>query len=68
MAEHETIEQAVDAQARGRLKKASELDRQLEYLAIDELIKADRYQKGKLAARKPNLGLRMTRLIPPAGG
>lgn len=68
MPTHNTIEDAIDAQARGRVKRQAERDRQIEYHSIDELIAADRYAAGKTAATKPQFGLRMTKIVPPGGG
>ena len=66
--EHESIEEAIDAQARGRVKKAAERDRNFEYMPISELIEAERHLASNAAAAKPHFGLRMTKCIPPGGG
>jgi hypothetical protein len=66
--EHETIEEAIEAQAKGRVKSASEHGRNLQYMSIAELREAEAHLAAKQAARKPHFGLRMTKCIPPGGG
>lgn len=66
--EHETIEEAIEAQALGRVKKAAEHGRNLEYMSIAELCEAEQHLASKQAARKPHFGLRMSKCIPPGGG
>ena len=66
--EHATIEEAIDAVARGLVKKSTEADRQIEYYSIAELIEAERRRAGNVAAGKKHFGLRMTKLIPPGAG
>lgn len=66
--EHESIEEAIEAQALGRVKKAAEVGRNLEYMPIAELIEAERHIAAKAASSKPHFGMRMTKCIPPGGG
>ena len=66
--EYETIEEAIEAQALGRVKKAAEHGRSLEYMSIAELREAEAHIAAKTAATKPHFGLRMTKCIPPGGG
>lgn len=65
-AEHETVEDAVDAVARGMVKKSKEGDQEVEYFSPDELNKAKQFASP--AKSKPHFGIRMTKLIPPGGG
>jgi hypothetical protein len=65
---HETIEDAIEAQAKGRVKKAAEHGRNLEYMSIAELREAERHLAANAAARKPHFGLRMSKCVPPGGG
>jgi hypothetical protein len=55
--EHATIEEAIDAAARGLVKKTTEADRQVEYYAIAELIEAERRRAASVAAGKDKFGL-----------
>lgn len=66
--EHTTIEEAIEAQALGRVKKAAEHGRNLEYMSIAELREAEAHLAAKNASKKPHFGLRMTKCIPPGGG
>lgn len=66
--DHETISEAIEAQAVGRVKKAAESGRNLEYMPIAEMIEAEQHIAAKAAATKPHFGLRMTKCIPPGGG
>lgn len=66
--EHETIEEAIEAQAKGRVKKAAEHGRNLEYMSIAELREAEQHLAAKEAARQPHFGMRMTKCVPPGGG
>jgi len=66
--EHETIEEAIEAQALGRVKKAAEHGRNLEYMSITELREAERHLAAKAASAKPHFGLRMSKCVPPGGG
>ena len=63
-----TIEEAIETQALGRIKKAAEAGRSIEHMSIAEMIEAERYLAGKNAGAKPHFGLRMTKCIPPGGG
>jgi hypothetical protein len=66
--EHATIEEAIDAAARGLVKKTTEADRQVEYYSIAELIEAERRRASTVAAGKKHFGLRMTKLVSPGTG
>lgn len=67
-AEHETIADAVDAVARGMVKKSREGSQEVEYLTPDEIAKASSFAAGQTAKTKPHFGIRMTKLIPPGCG
>jgi hypothetical protein len=66
--DHETIEEAIEAQALGRVKKASDSMGSMEYMSIAELREAERHIASKAGSRQPHFGLRMTKCIPPGGG
>lgn len=66
--EHETIEDAIDASARGLVKRTREGDRETEYVSLKDQIAADQYIAAKGASARKHFGLRMTKLIPPGGG
>ncbi len=68
MAASETIEAAIEAIAKGRVKRGSENGRSFENMSIKELIEAEKHIASKTAAAKPHFGLRMTKLVPPGGG
>lgn len=68
MADHESIEDAIEAQALRGIKKGAEGDRNFEFMSIQELIEAEQHIANKRAAAKPHFGLRMTKIIPPGGG
>lgn len=63
-----TIQESIETQALGRVKKAAEEGRSIEHMSVAELIEAERYLAGKTASAKPHFGLRMTKCIPPGGG
>ena len=66
---HTTIEQAIDALARGMVKRSSDgQGHDVEYFAIKDLIEAERRRASNAAAAKKHFGLRMTKLIPPGTG
>lgn len=65
---HSTIAEAIEEQAKGRVKRASDREGDVEYFSIDELIKAKRDAAADTAAGKPHFGLRMTKLVPPGTG
>lgn len=65
----ETIEDAIDQVARTTVRRErDENGREIEFLPVDDMIKADRHISGKTAATKPHFGMRMTKAIPPGGG
>ena len=66
--EHATIEEAIDAAARGLVKKSTEADRQVEYYSLQELFMAERRRAAMGAAGKKHFGLRMTKLVSPKTG
>lgn len=68
MTEPTTIEDAVETVALGMVSSASDGKSSQTNIPIEDLIKADRYLKGKTAAGKSHFGLRMTKCIPPGGG
>jgi len=63
-----TVEEAVEQVALGMVATSSENGRSVTQLSIDDMIKADRYLKGKTAATQPHFGMRFTKCIPPGGG
>ena len=66
--EHTTVEEAIDAAARGLVSSSTEGDQSVQYHSIKDLIEADRYLSAKTAAGKKHFGLRFTKLIPPGTG
>lgn len=66
--DHETVEAAYEAAAKGLVKKSSEGDRQVEYYSLAELLEAKRQAASDVAAAKPHFGVRFTKLIPPGCG
>lgn len=66
--EHATIEDAVDALARGLVKKSKEGTQEVEYFSPEEIAKAAQFLAGNTAQTKPHFGLRFTKLIPPGTG
>lgn len=66
--DHETIEDALDEAARGKVKKASAGGESVEYYSLEELAEEERRRAGKTSAGKARFGLRMTRLVPPGAG
>lgn len=66
--EHSTIDEAIDAQARGRVKKARDNEGEVEYFSIEELLKAKRDAAATTAAAKSHMGLRFSKLVPPGTG
>jgi len=67
MAQPETIEDAIDQNARGP-KRVQVANQSVEQQSVDDQIKADQYLAAKKAAKKSHLGLRFTKIIPPGAG
>lgn len=63
-----TVADAIEQVATNTVRIEKEAGREIEYLSVDELIKADRHLAAKRAASKPHFGMRMTKCIPPGGG
>ena len=69
MPDPETVEDAIEQVAITTIRRERDANGQeIEYLPMDDLIKADRHLAGKTAATKAHFGLRMTKCIPPGGG
>lgn len=64
----ETIGDAIEQVAKNMVSSQSENGREIEFLSVEEMVKADRHIAGKAAATKPHFGMRMTKCIPPGGG
>lgn len=64
----ETIADAIEQVAKNMVSSQSENGRQIQFLSIDDMIKADRHAAGKTAATKAHFGMRMTKAVPPGGG
>ena len=64
--EHETVEDAVGAVARGMVKKSKDGSQEVEYFSPDEIAKG--LTATSSAKSKPHFGLRFTKLIPPGTG
>lgn len=65
--EHTTIEDAIDAVARGLVKKTSdELGRSVEYFTPEELAKAESRRAAN--ATNDTFGIRMKKCVPPSTG
>lgn len=66
--EHTTIEDAIDAAARGLVKKTSdELGRSVEYYSLAELA-AEEQRRAANAASVKAFGVRMTKCVPGSTG
>jgi len=66
---HTTIEDAIDASARGLVKKSTgPLGESVEYYSLTELIEAERRRAANASGTKKHFGLRMTKLVPPGTG
>jgi hypothetical protein len=69
MPDPETVEEAIEQVSLGMIRKQRDQDgREIEFLSVDDMVKADRHLSGKTAATKPHFGMRMTKCIPPGGG
>ncbi len=67
MAKPESVEEAIEQNALGP-KRVQVGNQSVEQQSIDDQIKADQYLAAKQAAKKSNLGLRFTKIIPPGAG
>ena len=63
-----TIEEAIESVALGMVSSVTEHGRSMTNIPLKDLIEAERYTTGKLAAGKTHFGMRMTKAIPPGGG
>jgi hypothetical protein len=68
MPEPESIGDAIEQVATGMVRITKEVGREIEYLSVDDMIKADRHLASKRAASQPHFGMRMTKCVPPGGG
>ena len=66
--DHDSIEEAYEAAAKGLVKKSSEADRQVEFYSLDELDKARKQKAADNAAANGARGLYFTRCVPPPTG
>jgi hypothetical protein len=66
--EHATIEEAIDAAARGLVKKTTEADRQVEYYSLQELFEAEQRRAAQVAAGKKGFGIRMQKCVSQGTG
>jgi hypothetical protein len=64
----ETIGDAIEQVAKNMVSSQSENGRQIQFLSVDEMIKADQHIASKRASTKPHFGMRMTKAVPPGGG
>ena len=67
MAQPETIEEAIEQNARGPAS-VTVGGQTVVQKDIEQQIKADEYLAAKQAATKPHFGLRFTKIIPPGAG
>ena len=66
--EHTSIEDAIDAAARGLVKKTSdELGRSIEYYTLEELAAMESRRAANAASSK-SFGLRLNKCVPPSCG
>lgn len=63
-----TIEEAIEQVALNMVSSQSENGRSIQFLSIDDMIKADRHKAAKTAATRPHYGMRMSKAKPPGGG
>lgn len=64
----ETVSDAIEQVAKGMVRSQMENGREIEFLSVEEMVKAARHLAGTTAATKPHFGMRMTKCIPPGGG
>ena len=67
MAQPTTIEDAIEQNAKGP-KRVQVANQSVEPQAIADQIKADEYLAAKSAAKKAQMGLRFSKIIPPGAG
>jgi hypothetical protein len=66
---HTTVEEAIDALARGMVKRSSDgQGHDVDYFSLLELMAVERRRAANVAAGKEHFGLRMTRLDSPSTG
>lgn len=65
---HETIDDAIDAVARGLVKRARDGMQEVEYFSPEELAHALQSQAAITASTKKHFGIRMVKLSPPGCG
>lgn len=65
---HETIDDALDAAARGLVKRAKEGEQEVEYFSPKDLIDAANHAAAQAAKAQPHFGLRYTKCVPPGAG
>ena len=67
--EHATLEEAIDAAARGLVKKTSdELGRSVEYFSLEELAKLEARRAANAASGNTRTGVRLYKCVPPSTG
>ena len=67
MAQPQTIEDAIEQNALGP-KRVQIANQSVEQQVIADQIKADEYLAAKSAAKKPQMGLRFSKIVPPGAG
>ena len=67
MAQPTTIEDAIEQNALGP-KRVQVANQSVEQQAIADQIKADEYLASKTAAKRPQMGLRFSKIVPPGAG
>ena len=65
---HATVEDAIDAAARGLVKRSRQDGQEVEYYDLKDLLEASKFAAEQTARTKPHFGIRMTKLIPPGTG
>lgn len=66
--EFETVEEAVEAIAKGGVKKASDPNGSIEHFTPKEMLEGQHAVAANAAASKPHFGIRCTKLVPPGTG
>jgi hypothetical protein len=67
MAQPQNIEDAIEQNAKGP-KRVQVANQSVEQQPIADQIKADEYLASKAAAKKPSMGLRFSKIVPPGAG
>jgi hypothetical protein len=67
MAQPETIEEAIEQNAKGPAS-VTVAGQSVVQKDVDQQIKADEYLAAKQAAAKSHFGLRFTKIVPPGAG